>query len=379
MKKLCGFLLLFCSVAPLGAQRIPETVIKVGIFQQVGSFNLSCESRYYFYEMSTGEQTDIMPGNDYLVKAEGNALIIDGDEYSAPLRIVSQDRDSRLRINGKRYRDNIMVMAKNGKMTIINELGIEDYIYGILPSEVSPSWPAESLKAQAIASRTYALKNLRRHDSAGFDICTQTHCQVYGGVETEDERTNKAVEETRGQVLVYNGQLAQTLFHASCGGHTENPKSVWNWDSEPPAYLRGVRDSFCSNSPHQNWKKLLSASFLKTRLVKAGYDIGDIKKIQLQGRNSSGRTRVVKISGTRKTVEIQAAKFRMVIDPWFIRSTWFTRVDKEGDGFVFTGRGWGHGAGLCQWGAKEMAEHGRSSEKILETYYPGAKVETWEE
>lgn len=366
-------------VVPLHAQRLPETIVRVGLVMNAASFNMSCEGAYYLYEISKGRQSGIKPLDDYLVKASGDKIVFGGKKYSSPARIVAKDGGNKLRINGRRYHDNITIVANNGKLTVINEIGLEDYINGIIPREVNPEWPIESLKAQAVVSRTYVLRNLRRHGKDGFDVCTQTHCQVYGGLESEDPRSNAAVEATRAEVLVYDGKLAQTLFHASCGGHTENPNFVWAWNTEAPAYLKGCKDGFCENSPHQNWENVLKADFIGTRLRKAGYNVGTIKNISLSGRDNSGRTKSIVVKHSKGTSTIPAAKFRMAIDPWYIRSTWFTSAGREGASFRFKGKGWGHGVGMCQWGAKEMSEKGRDHKEILRFYYPGTALEKWEE
>lgn len=363
----------------LGAQRLPETIIKVGIVIDARSVNLSCEQSYYLYEMNTGEKTDIEPLNDYLVRGKGGSIIFNGKEFASPVRLVANVSDAHIRINGRRYRDNVMITAEKGKLTAINELGIDGYLFGILPAEASPEWSLETLKAQAVISRTYALRNLRRHGKDGFDICTQTHCQVYGGLESEDERSNRAVEETKGEVLVYKGELAQTLFHASCGGHTENPNNVWNWENEPPEYLEGRSDKFCKVSPHNDWKNRISADVIRARLSRAGYRVGAIKKIKISGEDGSGRAKFLKIYSRSGTTLVPASKFRMAVDTWLVKSTMFNDITRRGDDFEFSGRGWGHGVGLCQWGAKVMGDEGFDYREILRFYYPGADVEKWDD
>ena len=361
------------------AQRLPETIIRVGILVGVKSFNLSCESKYYLYDLASGKRSYIKPMDDYLVRSARKGIVIDGKRFGPAVRLISEKSGSYLRAGGRRYRDNIIITSKNGKLTVVNELGLEDYLYGILPREVSPAWPMETLKAQAVVSRTYVLRNLRKHGKDGFDVCTKTHCQVYGGVESENKITNAAVEATRGEVLVYKGVLAQSLFHASCGGHTENPNYVWVWNNSCPKYLRGVRDRFCSKSPHSYWKKKISASTIKAKLLKAKYSIGNIRKITKHGKNRSGRPKTLRIKHSRGTLNISPAKFRMAISPWTIKSAFITSIVKKGNEYIFKGKGWGHGVGLCQWGAKGMGERGYKHKRMLRFYYPGTKVEKWEE
>jgi len=363
-----------------GAQKIQESIVRIGIVQNAASLNISGDNGYYLYEMNTGKCTDLKTNDDYLVRCRDGNIYFNGTYFSAPVRLVPNDSTGRVRVNGRRYRDSIMLTCKKDKLTAINELGIENYLYGILPREVNPKWNAEALKAQAVVSRTYALRNMRRHMKEGFDLCAQTHCQVYGGVESEDLRTTTAVNSTCSEVLTFDGALAQTLFHASCGGHTENPDFVWIWERKSPSYLSGRRDTFCADSPHNAWKNLLSPSLIRTRLTKAGYPVGEIKNISAAGgKDASGRTKLLKITHGGGTLTIPAPKFRLAVDPWLIKSVFFTGIVRYRDGYEFRGKGWGHGVGMCQWGAKSMAEKNYNYHEILHYYYPGATVEKWED
>lgn len=352
-----------------------DQLIKVGLLQSVSSFNLSCDGIYHIYDITAGKTAVVEGGNNYLIRCNDNQIYIGGGVYNSPVRLICDKNFDSLRINGRRYRDTIIIYAKNSRLTVINELDIESYLFGILPKEVNPAWPEESLKAQAVVSRTYALRNLRKHEKDGFDICDQTHCQVFGGKESEDNRSNNAVEATNGEVLLYNGQMAQSLFHASCGGHTENPNNVWSWECKTPEYLEGCKDKYCQNSPHQYWKNKIYADYIKLKLNKAGYNVGVISKIKLSGTSRSGRTKILKIKHSKGELKIAAAKFRMAVDPWQIRSTYLKNISKSGNAFIFSGLGWGHGVGLCQWGAKEMGEKGRDYKEILEHFYPGTTIE----
>jgi stage II sporulation protein D len=379
MKKIIVGLLLFLAI-PAGAVKLPYDIIRVGIIQNADSARFSCPGGGYVYDLSAGTQSSLPSDDDFLVKPGVDGKIAFGDkQFGSPIRIVLAGTGDLIRINGKRFHDSVLIIAKKEKLTVINELGLEDYICGILPKEANPSWPLESLKAQAVVSRTYVLKNMRRHEKNGFDVCNTDHCQVYGGAECEDPRSNKAVADTRGAVLMYNGQMAQTLFHASCGGCTENPNNVWAWDSETPPYLRGRKDTYCLNSPHQDWKSLVKEETIRKSLARAGFSVGAITSIKIDGKDSSGRAKKLKIKNKNGVVEIKGSSFRMALDPWTIRSTMFKKIVKKDGGFEFTGYGWGHGVGMCQWGAKEMAEHGKDFEEILKYYYPGTNVEKLED
>jgi stage II sporulation protein D len=357
------------------AQDGGERGIRVGLVAGAQSVKISAEWKYSLCDVSLCATTTIEPHNDYLVKAKGAAIEFDGRAYSSPIRLVAESGLERIRVNGKRYRGTILITAGKGGVTVVDDLGIEEYLYGILPTEANPAWSPESLKAQAVVSRTYALRNLKRHDRDGFDICTQTHCQVYGGLECEDERSNRAVDDTKGEVLIFKGELAQALFHASCGGYTENPNNVWNWESATPKYLAGRSDKYCSNSPHNVWKNRIAAGTIQSKLKQAGYSVGIITKIKISGYSRSGRAKFLKIVHSGGTILIPASKFRMAVDTWLIKSTLFKDIARRGNAFEFSGRGWGHGVGLCQWGAKGMAEKGKDYKEILEYFYPGTDVE----
>ncbi|MGA2091379.1 MAG: SpoIID/LytB domain-containing protein [Endomicrobiales bacterium] len=379
MKKLTFCLLVLWTI-PVAGEKIPYDIIRVGIIQNSSSVHVSCPGGGYVYDLTAGTQSAETADTDVLVEPmEDGGISLEGKQFHSPIRIVLAGTNDLIRINGKRFHDSIVITAKNGKLTVVNELGLEDYICGILPEEANAAWPLESLKAQAVVSRTYVLKNMRRHEKNGFDVCNSDHCQVYGGAQCEDPRSNKAVELTRGEVLMYNGQMAQTLFHASCGGHTENPNNVWAWESATPPYLRGVTDKYCLNSPHQHWKNIVKEETIRKSLVKAGFSVGTITSIKVEGTNVSGRAKKLKIKSTNGVVEMKGSTFRMAIDPWIIRSTMFKKITKKGESFEFTGYGWGHGVGMCQWGAKEMAEHGKDYTHILNYYYPGTNVKKMEQ
>jgi stage II sporulation protein D len=386
--KIITFAVLLVSAAFRSeAKVLPETILRIELKKDVPGFNLGCEGEFNVYKMSTGD-VDKLSGNDVnYVRADKDGITFDGvlaDPDS--VRLVPVKDNEWVRIDGKRYKDTI-VIKKSGtrKLLVINELGVENYVAGILPCEVDPDWPLEALKAQAVISRTYAMVNLKRHEPDGYNFCNTVHCQVYGGIDGEKKLTNKAVELTRGEVLTYNGKLAQTVYHAACAGHTEDPAYVWKWEIPTPEYLKGVKDKYCVRSPHQNWTKDAKESYIVEKLKASGYkNVAGIVSIKSADKTPSGRSRYIKIkyirqNGIKDSLKISAAAFRLLVSPWVIKSTYITGVEKTGNGvFRFSGHGWGHGVGLCQWGAKVMAEKDFTYKGILRHYYPGTKLEKWE-
>ncbi len=371
------------------AGRLPETILKISILTNQKKINLGSETEYSIYDLTSGQNEIFSDRDIHLVYATDKGIII-GDKKipSSIIRIVPKQDNKFIRINGKRYRDSIIIRKeKNKTLTVINEVGLENYVAGVLPYEIDSGWKEEALKAQAVVARTYASRNLKKHESEEYDLCNTVHCQVYGGVDGEKKETNTAVERTRGEVLTYKGDLANTFYHACCGGHTEKPLYVWTTFEDNPEYLKGVKCEFCINSKHYNWANDVDESFIRKKLNENGYkNIARILNINFTGKTKSGRAKYVRIyykdrtTGKISDIKINSASFRLAIDPLVIKSTKFLSIKKlSKDKFRFVGKGWGHGVGMCQWGSKVMADKGYNYKAILRYYYPETKIEKWEE
>ncbi|MDO8733922.1 MAG: SpoIID/LytB domain-containing protein, partial [Elusimicrobiota bacterium] len=333
------------------------------------------EDVFTIIDIKTGEKFDMSDDNFYLVKISKGKIIFGKKQIASDIKIVPRRTDQKITVAGKRYKGNIILKINNRKkLTVINELGLEEYICGIMTKEVSPSWSFESLKAQAVVARTFAIKNLGKHGSNGFDLCSQTHCQVYGGFDSEDERSNTAVYDTAGEILKYNGEIINALYHSSCGGKTEDVRNVWN-DSktENPEYLTGVKCGFCGKDKWYNWSASILVKTVGSNLRSIGYKLGDVKKIKTVGRTSSDRVKEILVEHSKGKLWLRSNRFRMAMNPNIIRSANFTVKIKNGVAY-FKGHGWGHGVGMCQWGAKGMAENGWDYKKILKHYYRGTEI-----
>lgn len=257
-------------------------------------------------------------------------------------------------------------------------LSLEDYVLGVLYAEASVEDEVEALKAQAIVSRTYALKNLRRHASEGFDLCSNTHCQQYVSDDSRaSEKMRRAVSGTEGEVLrEANGQPADAYFHAACGGFTANFASLWG--APGPSYLRGVRDDSCRTMPNYEWTDEIPAAQIAKALASdpltgAGRKISDIVVTK---RDATGRAEMILIEGERRR-QVSGWGFKMIIGRalgWNrLKSSRFS-VSRRGSTFTFRGSGFGHGLGLCQNGAHVMARRGSTFAAILDHYFPGARL-----
>lgn len=270
------------------------------------------------------------------------------------------------------YRGKIEVKPGKIGLLVVNIVDLEDYIRGVLPSEMPPSFNIEALKAQAVAARTYAWMNRDRHKHLGYDLCDSTHCQVYHGALNEKASTSKAVAETEGRVIVYDGKLIWAQYCSDCGGITQ--------DGGKP-YLRSVSDSpegggadYCSHSGH-SWVKSWSLPEFEKLLAKSYPKLQGIKSVKVAGIDSSNRVNEVEIDAESGMLSITGTRIRNLLGNTTIKSTVFTV--KLADGKVtFEGRGFGHGVGLCQFGANGLAAapNNYTFEQILKHYYSGVEI-----
>lgn len=284
-----------------------------------------------------------------------------------PVRVKPIDGSTR--VNGKRYRGWVELRKKkNGLLLVINDLDLEEYLKGVISAEVPPDWNIEVLKAQAVASRTYALYEKRRAGKRPYHVVATVMSQVYNGVNGEHKRAVQAERETKGLVLMYRGKVIPAFYHADCGGHTENADGMM-WSVDAP-YLKGV-DCECQSIIKDGlWEKRISGSRVSDALRREGYRVNDISDMSIAGITPAGRVKKVTIRSAHGTTTVPADTLRAVLGNTAIPSLFFELEMSEGEA-VFSGRGRGHGVGLCQWGAKEMAGKGHNFISILSHYYPG--------
>lgn len=345
--------------------------IRVLILPEVKSLSLKIIGAYEAVDLSKNKvfyQGDNLKAT--VVVRKDKFLLGSIETYSPKILIKTQESEA-LVINGQRFRGDLTLIRKEkGNFLVINYIAVDDYIKGVLYHEASHYWPMEALKAQAIVCRTYALNQRQNSVSLDYDVTSDASSQIYGGRSAERQRTNWAVEQTKGLVLTYQDKLFPAYFHATCAGHTEDASVLWDINLLP---LKGVACKFCAQSPHFSWHCVLALSEIEKSLSDAGYKIGHIKDIIISGRDNSGRVLDLKIITDKREKNIPAKEFRNIIGPNIIRSTNFSVKVVDGDS-VFEGLGWGHGVGLCQWGAYFMAKEGYKFDEILEYYYPGSKL-----
>ena len=350
-----------------------QRYVRVAIIQDASSLSLKIKG---FFKIRNLEDNKVIYGAKSLNTTAAvykDGIILAGIKGSSNNLLIESDDPEAVLINGRLFRGNIQFIKRNSKILVVNRIGLQDYIKGILYQEASHYWPMEALKAQAIVCRSYALYQMQENKQKDFDVTSDIYSQVYGGQESERFRTNKAVDETDGKVLFYQGKVIPAYFHATCGGHTEDASLLWNIDLAP---LKGVVCPYCRESPHYSWHYDLPIKEIAKKLSGAGFKITNIKDISIEGKDKSGRITNLIITGEEGDIKISAKDFRGTIGPNIIRSANFS-VSIAGSDMVFEGFGWGHGVGLCQWGAYFMAKDGKNADQILKYYYPGINVKTF--
>ncbi len=278
-------------------------------------------------------------------------------------------------IKGKRYHGKVNLIFLANEILVVNILGIEKYLSSVVGSEMPHKWHIEALKAQAIASRTYAL---RKKGNELFDLDSTQNDQVYNGLESSTNTTRRAVRKTRSLVMTYKNKLINALFHSSSGGITENSEDVW---TNKYAYLRSVKD-FDQKNPKVKWQKRFSKNELKNLFPL----IGDIQEINIENISNTGRVKTLKITGDigskiisgkefRRKTNLRSTLFRLKTFKDFEKQLNNDNFNSSSDTFlIITGMGSGHGVGMSQWGARYMARRGYKSNQILKHFYKGIDI-----
>lgn len=308
------------------------------------------------------------------IRWQAGAFLVGREKLRGDVLTIRPSGAGELALDGRRYRGALELRHKGGGLTAVNIVPIDGYLRSVVPEEMPVDWPAEAIKAQSVAARSFALASRGRHASEGYDLCTTTHCQLYTGTAAEKSASNAAIKATRGEVLTYGGKPIEALFHTDSGGMTENSEAVWG--SHVP-YLRAAKDTPAKTMP---WTKTISRADLERKLAAKGHDIGKVRSIALsplaigraaKDRTASGRVKTMTVKGTKGTATLSGTTWRSLLG---LKSTLFDAKLAK-DMVTFTGYGSGHGLGISQWGAERMATRGASYADILHHYYTGTKLQ----
>ncbi len=379
----CIFRFLFVSTFIfIGARVSAEDLVRVRLFEKYDRVVITGDIKVNAEKPLQGQRITIEnQGPNYTWTLENaNGRVIDLADHSTPLNFSGS-----LTFNGMKLPDTVRIVSvlqPNGKFSrfvVIGILELERYLEGVLPGEMPLKWPLEALKAQLITARTYTLKQIENRRAELFDVDSTVRDQLYSSdiVLTEDRRKNlmTALEATRGMILGDNkGQVIMANYHADCGGQTELPKNVWNFGHRGVA----VNDYSCAVRSTGQWTYAInSEQFLrKIKSEMGAVAVGKLASIESISSTTGGRVNLLALNfSDGRKIEILATRLRELLGYALLKSTRFeARVAL--DQILFSGRGFGHGVGLCQWGAKDLAKSGKTYREILGHYFPGLKIIT---
>lgn len=397
---------------PTCAQESAEPhLIRVGLAHNVGkphSLTVASDSSLQVRDLdSKAVVAEVNPGQRVSLAAASRAVEITVDgvgmgTFKGPVSVQSASLSSMIevvspKVRYKRYRG-VLEVRSGPRLTVVNELDLEFYLYGVIPVEVPASFHPEAQKALGVAARTYAIRSASRHQSAGYNLCDGIHCQGYAGADRESDWARKIVDETQRQVAVYDGEPIYALYSSDCGGMTQNNedsgvgKQPWPYlrsvvdnpggkpsavSSQQPAACRSEQEDYCAGNPHHSWSKTYTAQELEQVFSRSeSMQVGKLVSMEFAEYDSSGRVKTVVIKGESGERRISGSRFREIFGLNTIMSTRMTLSVSENGDYVISGKGHGHGLGLCMHGANGLAKSrdGITYRDILKHYYTGVEV-----
>lgn len=434
---------------PVSADYTIPSYVRIGLFYGSNArdkMNVSSENGFFIGTYSGAEFSEEkrVASTELTVSFESGGVVVrdsedvlyktDDAEKGVGLFPTKGGMNRRLVVDGQEYRGGLDFKTVNGKNVITNVVFMNNYLYGVISREMSPSWNVEALKAQAVCARNYAANNLNKHAEYGFDLCSTVCCQAYSGTRFETDNSYEPVDDTANQVLTYDGELAQLYYSAASGERTEDVQNVWG--NKVP-YLISVDNSFedTANIPNGVWTGSLTCDEASTIMRNKGYDVGTVTSIKATEYSENGRVLKLEVKGTHGTKVFERESARTIFNTvtksqeYTVRgngeeaqsvpsirttdgqNTSEKKINEvimltaggratlsakkmfvtngiyqeeyeiteaqagENTGFIFEGVGWGHGVGMSQYGAKGMAEAGYSYVDILLHYFPGTNLE----
>lgn len=357
-----------------------------------------------------------LPANKKRIRIKsvsGKTLLVFSQEDDEIMALCDSEKGL-IGFDGIKYREYLEFKRTDSAIEVIANVSMQCYLYGVVPSEIGPGSPLEAQKAQAVCARTYAVKNLNRHSKNGFNLCASTCCQVYFGTLKESERACKAVDETNGEIITYNGEIITAVYSAHSGGVTANVENVWG---NPFPYLKSVDDPHCKDYV---WEMDINYDSLTNHFNSKGYNLGKITNLKIDSISSDKRVTKITVTGTNGSKSFEREGVRTALglksqmfyisDGSLMKSYLTSSGLKSGDlskmivktgagdkiagnkitvingnkrvntyeasgGNKISGSGYGHGVGLCQCGAMGFAEEGWDYIKILKYYYTGVEIQ----
>lgn len=394
------------DIIPPGLRRADsaEQKVRVGLISTVGyqqslviAYSHSCDI------VDATARNKICPlSNEQIIltaEKDGIGITVFGSPlgtYKGPIRLTPGSNRNAFeivspKVRRARYRG-VLEIRGGSALTVVNELPMEDYVRGAVPMEVPKSFHPEAQKALVVAIRTYALKSLKRHATSGYNLCDSIHCQGFAGASREAPWIDEIVDETRGQIIVYNGEPIYAVYSSDCGGATQNNEDA-GIGREPWPYLRSVVDNpsgqetaasnpqcedYCAGSPSHTWSKSFTAEELGRIFSRssATKKIGKFQSLEFADYDCSGRVKTAIIRGDKGEHRMTGNQFRETLGLSVIKSTKMTLTTSPDGKYAIEGKGYGHGVGLCAFGANGLAKSrkGITYVDILKHYYTGVDV-----
>ncbi len=372
-------LLLFISVglSPFLALAHASDRIRVVLSEQADHVTVASAGALRL-ELPSGDRVDVASGVTIIRK--GNELQVDHDRVrGSRLAIHGTHKDLEVTLQGHALGSTrqqwvvpggLDLTVQGASLLVVNLVDLEEYVAGVVSSEVNPGWHEELLKTQAVAARTYVLHKKLETESQPFDVYASVQDQVYTGRQHVNHAVLDAVSQTRGQVLTYEGRPIFAAYSSTAAGPTEDAMNVWSKDLP---YLKGVDCPFDQEAPRYQWQVAIPFDTVESRLRNEGYSIGWLATLTPYRMTDAGRVKDVRILHSQGALIVTGQEFRRILGYSRVFSTQFA-IERINRDVVLTGKGAGHGVGLCQWGAKEMAELGYPYQTILSYYYPGTEI-----
>ncbi len=421
-----------------------RTTVRVGILDEENDILFSFSGFYSIHSRGRQIFSRKRSLGIWRVTAQGSAIVLDNtttgerftteedvvfrplydDSFATVGRAVSGQNTGWENTRSRSYRGNIEFISISGRITVVNDVDIEDYVYGVVPSEMPSGAPMEALKAQAILARTNVFSKVgAKFRNKPYSLSSDVYSQVYTGIDHRNDRTDLATDLTKGLILTYDGRPAEALFHSTCGGHTEGNDVIWGssrlpylqpkpccspekitaqnigdlsreadfrrWiDSRPDSYCnldnKNVSSHLDFARKFYRWEVRHRRRDLE-RIIRSttGTDIGEIKDIIVTGRGTSGKAKAVRVEGSKRSITINRElniRRQLSRPPLYSGNFYVQKLNMDNRGyaetFVFKGAGFGHGTGMCQVGAAGKASMGKNFREIIEFYFPGTKIMT---
>lgn len=376
--------------------RVP--FVRVLLDDSSDRFKIKADASFAIECLYEGQQVVFFSNRQVTIKnSQGRLAVLSHkgvpiEEALDEVNIIPRGRDNLISVDGRKYRGLVKALPTGQNVEIINVVYMEDYLRGVVPPEIGKrdEQEIEAVKAQAIAARTYAMAHLQQYSGEQYDMKSSIMDQVYDGVRVENKLINEAIDAISGRVIMYQDKFIQAYYHSTCGGMTEAINHVW--DREGVAYLKPVADSgACSWSKYSSWRETFSERQLRDRIEQylsgekgRQIRIGAIQDVTVVERTPGGRVKKLLIRTENDQFKFYKDRIRWVIrrhsDPELILPSDRFNVDINRDpagrirSVTFSGRGYGHGVGMCQCGAIGLAREGWTYDNILKLYYTGVEI-----